>query len=275
MNKARHDEKSIRVSRYFIGLDLSLQSPGMAVYDAETKRTSLWFVPNRKREMGLNASSPSSLVRLHSFAPYTDVETKTDAARCIGIARRILHACKSLPVAQCVVGIENYAFSKALTNSTNNLTRLAELCGVVKCALFARGFRIACLSPSQIKLLFCGSGKATKFTMWLAFQPMWPTLWSILRFDKQPTESSTIPNPLTDVVDAFAIAKVLTLQSAQDRLVLLPRRLREDEEEDVFLLESSSSSSISSSSSSSSLTSSRSSSSSMSSSSSFSVCAVR
>jgi crossover junction endodeoxyribonuclease RuvC len=119
------------MSTVVAGLDLSLDSTGMAVVEENLAMYVISFGSEKSKDLAVRTGEISDLVLLTALA-----HNVTD------------------------VFIENYAFSRF--QKSNNLTMLAELGGVVKWRLYEKGINCHLVSPGTLKKFFTGKGTGKK-----------------------------------------------------------------------------------------------------------------
>lgn len=197
-----------------IGLDMSLNSTGMAII--EGKNISLIFKPQTKQQHHINWQSDIQgyhvTIRPFSFTKTVPVlkpgttsssrEKKRIQGQKVAIViDAVLQEIQTITQDSVTVYIEDYAYG--MTNSSS-LSVLHELGGALKYMLAKKNIAFETISPSSAKKRFTGSGRATKVDMYAALQNQLSIpLWTIFG-KKKP--GAKIPNPIQDIVDAFALA---------------------------------------------------------------------
>lgn len=112
------------------------------------------------------------------------------------VARTLEGILKDLDPAETGVRIESYAFAA----TTSCLTQLAELGGVVRYTLAARGFVFEEVAPGSLKKEWCGNGRATKEDMYAEWLKRgFPDLTQVLGL------KAGYDKPGEDIVDATAL----------------------------------------------------------------------
>lgn len=185
----------------YVGLDLSLNSPGMVRYTPDSQTIHALFYPTRRKDLTRNTSLPSTW---QGRTVFTLVPAPVELTHCTTlqkynrIAQDILTLVHSHAPERTHIRLEDYAYNM-LSSSTS---KLHELGGVVKHVLFQAGYILQDVSPSSVKKSFTGHGRATKEQMYTSF--LHHGFPDILReFDMQ--ECKGIPNPVQDIVDACAL----------------------------------------------------------------------
>lgn len=180
-----------------LGLDISLNSPGIAVRDISNNRVFLFFFTQRKREAGFTYSTDFSENPnpFHVTIEGIEFDKDDEKERKIDVIRRALEdvIAKFKPTRAV---IEDYAYSA----STSCITQLAEIGGVVRNVLYRNNTPFTTVAVSSLKKGFAGHGAATKEKMYEAYIARgFPDLIGILRV-KKPTDK-----PVEDLVDALAL----------------------------------------------------------------------
>ena len=181
------------------GIDLSLTSTGLCVRDEE--HLKFYFYPNRKREQAFRRTVGTTTT-ITAFAP--NPSSKEILARYIAIRDDLLSVLRTYP--GVVVYLEGYAFSQ----NTGSGSKLQELGGIIKLALFEAGISVVIVPPTRVKKQFTGDGRADKYAMYAEFQHR--TSASLMTVFGWTETNLKIPNPVQDLVDAFALS-----YSATDR----------------------------------------------------------
>ncbi len=184
---------------YIVGLDLSLRSPGFAVYNLESDQWDLYgFKQNQKSVEGLSGSDKCNLCLL-PLIPSKCEDTVVYNHILYYLKLHILDRLKDQSV---LFIIEGYAFSK----QHNAGYKLQELGGVIKSAIFNGGFQQRVLPPTYWKKLLTGKGNCTKLEV---FQHLHsptsssPSLIDLFNLDVNRT--TTIPHPIEDIADAVGL----------------------------------------------------------------------
>lgn len=190
----------------FVGLDLSLQSPGIGIFDPREATLTLYFFPSRKRDVGVDCSLPVCLaagskwteklkgersakrdsdhllVRVKAFSDCwlkgLDLHEKYEA-----VASRIVSTIqafserfgsKEKKKKACRIAIEGYSLGSNMPGTA----KLRELGGIVKNRLFTAGFDFQEKPPTTVKKVFSGKGNATKEAMYRAWLSKgFPDIW--------------------------------------------------------------------------------------------------
>jgi Holliday junction resolvasome RuvABC endonuclease subunit len=207
--------------RLFVGIDMSLNNPGVAMINTSTRHLKLIFFRNRGCEdtktVCLSDESFGSpwlmtlicceRVRAGELASFGCV---AKSARYLSTLQPILSliqterfSCgqKALVTA---IGIENYAFNMSNTSSQSTLM---ELGGCLRLCLSSLGLAYEDISPTKVKKVFSDNGRANKRDMFNSFREIYrlPDLQNLLKIGT----TKQIPHPVEDLVDAFAVAVCL------------------------------------------------------------------
>lgn len=194
-----------RTRKNYLGLDMSLCSPGVALITREfeddkevSKTIELFFWQQRKNQLGFSYSDDR--IKISSF-PFDKKGSETQ--KTTDIMFGIESVLSDLNPLETEVRIEGFAFGMNLTGSSS-VTRLASVVGVVRHTLETKGFKtIVIVPPTRLKKLFAGSGKATKEGMvhkWL--QLGFPDLKFIIGTKHMADK------PIEDIVDSYALASI-------------------------------------------------------------------
>jgi len=197
-----------------IGLDMSLNSTGMAII--EGKNIFLIFKPQTQQQRHINWQSNIQgyhvTIRPFSFTKTVPVlkpgttssnreKKRIQSQKAAGVIDAVLQEIQDITQDPVTVYIEDYAYG--MTNSSSQSV-LHELGGGLKYMLVKKNIVFETISPSSAKKRFAGSGRATKLDMYAALQDQLPIpLWTIF---KKKKHRAKIPNPIQDIVDAFALA---------------------------------------------------------------------
>ena len=191
-----------------VGLDLSLASPGIAVYDTATTRWSLYGFAQRVREQNLEKTSGGTTIRLFPAIP-RDVcnEARYEHVRAY-LVDRVLAPYADEP--EVVIGIECYAFGARHSGSSY---KLQELGGVIKHSIWQRfpGWVQLSIPPTQWKKLTLGRGQATKLAVVEYVAGAGPCLPLVTLLGTALGKQGAVPSPAQDLADAVCVALSVTL----------------------------------------------------------------
>ena len=186
--------------RKIAGIDYSLTSPAVCVWKAEQydglfdfDTCDLYYLEHLQRWK--SAGRPSAgLLNLHP-EEYPEWETEEQ--------RHDLLTDWTMSIIQgCEVFIEGYAFA---TSGKSHVRSVAENTGLLKHKMYKANQSFTNIPPTVIKKYATGKGNANKELMYEAFtaelltppdfrERLWP-------------KSKKLSNPVTDLVDAYFIAK--------------------------------------------------------------------
>ena len=187
--------------RKIAGVDYSLTSPAICVWRAENNdgffdfdSCALYYLERVQQRKSAGASSTHGLLNLHP-EDYPEWETEEQ--------RHDLLTDWSMSILQgCEVFIEGYAFA---TSGKSYVRSVAENTGLLKHKMYKAKQTFTSVPPSVIKKYATDKGNANKELMYEAFTAELltpPDLQKRLR-----PKSKKLSNPVTDIVDAYFIAK--------------------------------------------------------------------
>ena len=207
------------MSRYAIGLDMSLRSPGVAVHDLSR---NFWylaaFAQNKKQEGFVYETSKAKL----TLFPQISKEATTIADD----LKRYIHLQKYLVKFLCEIiapefrdapftqlNIEAYAF----VDQTAHSEKLHEVCGILKYELYKQGFHcMQNIVNTSWKATIIGHGKASKLDTCKFMINNGPCLdfLKIFGYDEETLNvddkgEKIVPSPVSDPCDACAIAMMI------------------------------------------------------------------
>lgn len=231
-------EEHAEAARVVIGFDISLTSPALCIWDTASKKIDfLAFVQTKTKQTSAQAhydgkniktEKEGMQVQIHllSKIEYESSNKKLDQAKNKEYCQATVNRLKvdqiftrvdqilgfTKPEDVCAV-FENYAF-----DTEGTLAYTAEFTALFKDALVRRNIRFHCAAPTQLKKLFTGHGKATKYQIWNLFSNLLPEtelatqLHPFYKNWKKNKESGLIdvPQPHEDLADAFMIAYTAT-----------------------------------------------------------------
>jgi Holliday junction resolvasome RuvABC endonuclease subunit len=175
-----------------IGIDYSMTSPGIAVYDSEKDFVTLYSFSNSRVE--------KSKVVKDKFEAYvlTNAEVyKSQIQRYDMLARKVLAVLNRHELDKDqVVYIEGYSMG-----SKGQVFGIAENTAILKHYLFKSGITVKEIAPTSLKKFACGSGRAQKEDMCKAFNDKFGV---DLKAEIAPNRK--LGSPVTDLCDAYWIA---------------------------------------------------------------------
>jgi hypothetical protein len=192
-----------------VGLDLSLTSPGVAIYDTCTKLWSLYGFAQRVREQQQSLAPPICLL------PPIPAGTRSNEERYEYIRRHIVDDILSryADEAEVLVGIEAYAFG---AKGAGHSYKLQELGGVLKHSLWVRfpGWTQVLIPPTKWKKSTTGNGRATKLEVVEYVAANGPCLPLVAMLGTPLGRNGAVPSPAQDLADAVCI--VLSLLTSPE-----------------------------------------------------------
>lgn len=196
----------------YIGVDLSLRSPGLSIYNPLKKTFNNYFFPQRKREIKFSFSQNITVHKPHtvsfdfSIKPISHASDSNDKCGVISkykfISEQLINVIESEIVdinkKHVCVRIEGYAFNA----KSSSCSKLHELGGIFKYLLYCRNINFEEISPTKLKKTFSGKGNANKEYMYEVFKKHgFPELMSVFHIKNV----KSIPNPVQDIVDSVAL----------------------------------------------------------------------
>ena len=178
------------------GVDYSLTSHAICVWKSEDDRIfdfdscDVYYLETTSRQR----TATHGILNLHS-EPYPDWETEEQRHDLLSEwAMSILQGCE--------VFIEGYAFA---TSGKSHVRSVAENTGLLKHKLYKSKHEYSSVPPSMVKKYATGRGNATKEVMYEAFSAELVTPPDLQQ--RLKPKSKKLSNPVTDIVDAYFIAK--------------------------------------------------------------------
>ena len=186
--------------RKIAGIDYSLTSPAICVWKAEQydglfdfDTCDLYYLESVQRWKPAGAS-PAGLLNLHP-EEYPEWETEEQ--------RHDLLTDWTMSIIQgCEVFIEGYAFA---TSGKSHVRSVAENTGLLKYKMYKAKLSYTSIPPTVIKKYATGKGNANKEVMYEAFSAELLTPTDLQ--ERLRPNSKKLSNPVTDLVDAYFIAK--------------------------------------------------------------------
>jgi Holliday junction resolvasome RuvABC endonuclease subunit len=194
----------------YVGIDLSLSSPGLSIYVFNTKQTYAYFYPTRKKDVDRSLILDCSWNEGTGFhlCPFKEVEKSDLLDRYHRITTDIMDKINqhSSCASNTNIRMEGYAFDARSSSSS----KLHELGGILKYKLHVSGYVFEEIAPTRLKKWFTNTGRATKEDMNKHFISIgFPNLLGIFEMNK----CKGVPNPVQDIIDACAL-----MQSFQNNL---------------------------------------------------------
>jgi Holliday junction resolvasome RuvABC endonuclease subunit len=173
------------------GIDYSLNGPAICVIDTEKeflfKNCSFYFLTDIKK----NATVFLNNIHGENFSEYNQ-----DCERYDTISEWVMRVC---------VGCEQVALEGYAYNAQGRVFHIAENTGILKYKLWQNSIPVEIVPPSHVKKIATGKGNADKEGMYDAFlKETFISLKDIIT----PNRSGVV-NPVSDLVDAYYICKIL------------------------------------------------------------------
>lgn len=190
------------------GIDYSLTSPAVCVYKGNSEdpwdpsKCEYHFLAQRKREIGtrnglVGAEYPDFLSQEERYERISDwamgIISKTGTKK---------------------VYMEDYAFAAA-----GRVFHIAENTGILKYKLWKNSIELQTFAPTEIKKLGTGKGNANKELMCAAFLA---EVGLDIRHELEMSPNSW--NPISDIVDAYYIAKLGYERETGKNLPPIPKK---------------------------------------------------
>lgn len=197
-----------------IGLDLSLVSPGVCVFDTLSGVWALYGFAQRVRERDYTKRHGSATITLLADIP-NSLHT-TNEERYEHIRHHIVDVIMKPYVHEpCViVGIECYAFGAKNSGSSY---KLQELGGILKHSIWQTYplWRRQIIPPSQWKKQTLGNGRATKADVVSYVRVHGPCVPLLGLLGLVPSKNGDIPCPVQDLADAACICLSTTVPTTR------------------------------------------------------------
>ena len=178
------------------GIDYSLTSPAICVWKSDADRLfdfdscNVYYLENPSRQ----GPTPHGILNLHS-EPYPEWETEEQR-------HDLLSDWAMSCIQGCEVYIEGYAFA---TSGKSHVRSVAENSGLLKHKMYKAKQPFISVPPTVIKKYATGKGNANKEVMYDAFNAELLTPPD-LKTSLKP-KATKLTSPVTDIVDAYYIAK--------------------------------------------------------------------
>ena len=182
--------------RRIAGIDYSLTSPSVCVYEGEVEKIKfdsckVYFLSNTKKFSDYNYKNLDGQENLSNFAtPEERYDFISDWAMDILISHEVEE-----------VFLEDYSYG-----STGKVFHIAENCGLLKYKMWQSDIKFTLVAPTVIKKFASGKGNAPKEKMYESF--LFETKRNLE--EEFQIKSDKIGNPISDVVDSYFIGKYST-----------------------------------------------------------------
>jgi Holliday junction resolvasome RuvABC endonuclease subunit len=169
-----------------IGIDYSLTSPAMCIMaEPSIKKSVFYYLTSNKKLVGT----------FDNAVGYIHKEYYTEQERYDNIAEFFINKIPTNPIP--TIFIEDYSFG-----STGKVFHIAENAGLLKYKLWEVGFKFKTVPPTVVKKFATGKGNADKAKMYECFHHETGKDYAMLL-----NRNLTLGSPVTDIVDAYYIAK--------------------------------------------------------------------
>jgi Holliday junction resolvasome RuvABC endonuclease subunit len=190
-----------------VGLDMSLRSTGIAVYNTTTKNIFTYFYPGRIKDelMDIKVKCKWKETEFNVCALPVCDNQQTMMHRYNRITGDIIEIIKKHGgnSDNTAVYMEGYSYDSV----SSRLSNIHELGGIMKYRLYVEGIHVHEVPPSRIKKKFADTGRAKKTDMFNSFiSKGFPDLLGIFAMQNR----HGIPNPVQDIVDACALVDIST-----------------------------------------------------------------
>lgn len=213
------------------GADLGLKSPGMACINCTSGVTTLGFVPQRKGDMTINHVDGDFCVKpfISSVRDTSGIHIFSEShfSAVVNVAQGVLRFIQT-QLRECdnpkssIIYIEGYAYGTQSSSSS----RMYEVGGVVRYLLSIHGYKYEIVAPLSLKKSFTGNGRADKFQMYNVYSAdvERPNLYALFRVRE---DCKSVPAPISDIVDAFALARWHTTQHSSTTTTHKRKRMKQ------------------------------------------------
>ena len=176
--------------RYILGVDYSLTSPGVCLYDTHLKSFKLFFVSDKKKL--LNLACGHSIVTGFEYPLY-----RNDLERYINLSNWVMSLIPDTSNVHVI--IEGYSYG----STSARLFQIAENAGCLKLQFHNKNIPFTVVPPTTIKKLATGKGNSKKEPVYEAFvEKTGIDLKSLFE-----TKAATISSPISDLSDSYWMAQ--------------------------------------------------------------------
>ena len=202
--------------KVFVGIDMSLRSPGVALIRPGDTAIYLMGFQQRKSDKEIinhKVVGPTETVVITRCSYPVDVKDRW--FRSEFVVNRIIEWIKGYiePTDDVHVYIENYALGMV---GSSSVSTLCELGGILRISLYRLKWTFSEMSPGTVKKYFAGNGRASKLDMVAAYHVKYPRFTDVMKVrDGQ--------HPQEDMIDALGIvlagmyAKVIPKRKKKSR----------------------------------------------------------
>jgi len=171
------------------GIDYSITCPALVIGKVGSSFDDLKFYSFATKKRHYSNKSQITLLTYPLW--------KTDQERYDRLSELFMEILKTEKVDH--VMMEGYAYG----SSAGQVFQIAENTEVLKYKMYKNDIPYDVLAPTQIKKYFTGSGNSNKGMMFLSFKKICP--YDIHMAIGDPSEPNDVGNPVSDMVDAYAI----------------------------------------------------------------------
>jgi len=183
----------------FLGIDMSLNSPGFCVKKLNNEIICYAF-SNGKKKL---ANYVSDNFKIYYFDSIKELTKFQKFDKIIEVLELIF---KEHPLISSVA-IEDYSYG----SEGSSVSKIYELGGVIRYWFYKKGIVLQEFSPKTIKKSFCTNGNATKSDMYNEYlKKKFPVLFITKKINNKKQKIDKIPSPYSDIVDAIAVANHLS-----------------------------------------------------------------
>jgi Holliday junction resolvasome RuvABC endonuclease subunit len=182
------------------GIDYSLTSPAVCIYIEEVDggyfdfdRCMLYYLFNNKRQQQLSTGCGIGNIFAHPYPEWSTEEERHE--KLSAWTMTLIQGCDE-------VHIEGYAFA---TSAQAGVRSIAENTGLLKNKMWLGRIPFKNYPPTVIKKFATGKGNANKELMYEAFISELLTPNDLK--ERLTPKATKITNPVSDIVDAYFIAK--------------------------------------------------------------------
>lgn len=169
----------------FAGIDYSMTSPAVCVYDSDTGETTFYGFAKKKCHISVNPK-----IQLSDYPSYS-----SSTERYMKLAAWTLQRVKDCDY----VWIEGYAYA-----STGAVFDIGENTGILKSALFDCAIPFDSVQPPEVKKDATGKGNAKKGEMYTTFVEK-TGLDIAKEIGDHVVDLEKIPSPVNDMIDAYFV----------------------------------------------------------------------
>jgi len=185
------------------GIDYSIRSPAVCVYDTETEfefqNLAFFAMPKTKKIDGVY----DNIMIKQSLGT-----NQSNMARYDWLGWNCVQFLSKMNVEK--VYLENYAFA-----STGRVFNIGENCGILKHYMWLEDIDVELVAPAALKKFATGKGNAKKDQMIAQFtKDTGVDLWDMFGI---PNNTKSIPSPIDDIADAFFLAKYSTIEIEENK----------------------------------------------------------